>query len=151
MCSSVRAASAARRPLSSHSTTWTPRNGTSRPMRDSSWRRGTEADPGICARLYSPCSRTSISASAAPVSSRWASVAGAISRAMACAPSAVVVLAEHVGGDRPGGEVVATALEADQIAPVHVDLDRGPVAEVVELMDLVLVGDQQRHRARLHE
>src|SRR6185295_4763839 len=152
MRSSVWAARAARRPLSSHSTTWTPRNGTSRLMRDSSWRRGTEVDPGIWAWVYSPCSRTSISASAESVSSRWARVAGAISRAMALSPaSAVVVLAEHVGRDLPGGEVVTAALEADQVAPVHVDLDGGPVAEVVELMDLVLVGNQERHRARLHE
>ena len=54
-------------------------------------------DPGMCARLYSPCSRTSISASAAPVSSRWARVAGAISRVMVVlSASAVVVLAERV-------------------------------------------------------
>src|SRR5262245_31331894 len=150
MRSRVRAASAARRPLSSQTTTCTPRNGTSRPMRSSSSRRGTELAPGMCARLYSPCSRTSISARAEPMSSRWARVAGAISRGMG-APSTVVVLAEDVGRDGAGREVVAAPLEADEVAPVDVDLDGRPVAEVVELMDLVLVGDEERHLAGLHQ
>src|SRR5262245_23239917 len=153
MRSRVRAARAARRPVSSHTTTCTLRNGTSRPMRDSSWRRGTELAPAMWARLYSPGSRTSITARAEPVSIRWARVAAAISRDMAVlrSTSAVVVLAQDVGRDRAGFQIVAAALEADQVGAVHVDLDGGPIAEVVEGVDLVEVGDQQRHLARLHQ
>src|SRR5262245_61922462 len=109
-------------------------------MRVSSWRRGTELAPAMWARLYSPGSRTSISACAEPESSRCARAAAAISRTgMVALRSAVVVLAEDVGRDLPGGEVVAAALEADEVAPVDVDLHGGTVAEVVELVDLVLV------------
>src|SRR5262245_53817939 len=106
----------------------------------------------MCARLYSPCSRTSIRASAERVSRRWTSVAAAISRGMAGAPrSAVVVLAEHVRGDGAALEVVAAALESDQVAAVHVDLHGRAIAEVVELMDLVRVRNQERDLAGLHE
>ena len=51
-------------------------------MRDSSWRRGTELEPAMCARLYSPCSRTSISASVEPSSSSLASAGAVVSRGM---------------------------------------------------------------------
>src|SRR6266545_3432158 len=64
---------------------------------------------------------------------------------------AIVVLAEDVRRDLAGLEIVAGALEADEIPAVHVDLDGGAVTEVVELMDLVRVGNEQRDLARLDQ
>src|SRR6267143_539389 len=61
----VAAARGARRPSSSHTITCVPRYGTSRPMRNSSCRRGTRLAPGMCESLYSPASRMSMSAQAA--------------------------------------------------------------------------------------
>src|SRR5262249_43734436 len=72
-------------------------------------------------------------------------------RSAPCSPSAVVVLAEHVGRDLARLEIVTATLEAGELTPVHVDLHGGAVARIVELVDLVHIGNEQRDLARLDE
>src|SRR5215475_10359701 len=65
MLSTVAAASRARRPSSSQSTTRTPLKGTACGMAYSSCRRAIRLAPGMWLLLYSPASRTSMSANGA--------------------------------------------------------------------------------------
>ena len=87
------------------------------------------------------------------MSSRWARVAGAISRGMARSPvglsSCRTCRARRTRSCRSRGRSGSARDRRDPA--VDVDLDGGPVAEVVQLMDLVHVGDQERHLARLDE
>src|SRR3989454_9825360 len=78
MRSTVATASPARRPSSSHATTWVPLNGTAGGTRNSSCRRAIRLAPGMWLLLYSPASLTSISAKGALPSRRPLSVWGAI-------------------------------------------------------------------------
>src|SRR5262245_22132062 len=82
MRSSVAAASRARRPSSSHSTTGVPANGTASAITNSSCRRGITLAPGMWLLLYSPASLTSIRANGDVPSSAFASASGAIVPAM---------------------------------------------------------------------
>src|SRR2546428_571319 len=78
MRSMVAAASPARRPSSSHTTTCVPLNGTACGTRNSSCRRAIRLAPGMWLLLYSPASLTSISAKGALPSRRPLTVWGAI-------------------------------------------------------------------------
>src|SRR5581483_4088193 len=68
-----------------------------------------------------------------------------------CSALAIVVFADGEGLDLAGFQVVLAAVEAHQLAAVDVDLDGGAVAEVVEAVDLVHLGDQERDLARLDQ
>src|SRR5713101_2221156 len=82
MRSRVAAASVARRPSSSQTTTRVPWYGTRRRIRNSNSRRGTRLVSGICVLLYSPGSRTSMQAQVACVCSMCLRSAGVIGCAM---------------------------------------------------------------------
>src|SRR5437667_11100397 len=86
MRSSVAAASPARRPSSSHTTTRVPLKGTACGIWSSSCRRAMRLEPGMWLLLYSPASLTSIRANGVLPSSRLLSDAGAIVVAMALPP-----------------------------------------------------------------
>ena len=78
MRSSVAAASPARRPSSSHTTTRVPLKGTACGIWSSSCRRAIRLAPGMWLLLYSPASLTSIRANGAVPSKRPLSASGAI-------------------------------------------------------------------------
>ena len=76
------AASCARRPSSSHSTTCVSVSGTAGLIESSSWRRAMRLAPGIWLLLYSPASLTSIRANGAAPSRRPFNACAAIFSAM---------------------------------------------------------------------